>query len=225
MVQHLPTQLTSLSLGMFKFTRKYRLGNRPQILPTLTFLSLCDVSFQGAVRDYLRCPKLEELSYHDFAAELQLVEEGAELDEDFARVLFDEPFFRGVPELKSITFRGLIVDGVLVNILEGCSLLHTLELEDCLMLGFIPSFSKSINHKACFPSLKTIKLETLWPEDAKVSYRGFVDECRVKRPQMWFSGNAKSPLPSLLEVPITPYSQVDGNSSDSTSFQTDSDDD
>jgi hypothetical protein len=202
MTGSIPSQLTKLFLGSVRFPQIPPSGNPPQYLPVLRTLELQDVVFSGLVRNYLHCPKLVELSCHyseENSAHDALQRKRGHYRDPVQR-LFDESFFRGVPNLESIVLHGLTLGVTLAGILQSCPLLHTMRVEDCGMRRFVLSFANYIGHKKPFPSLKVLTIDDSWPMKFDTSYEEFHEHCGLKRPQLWITGNER------IEIPYPPVS-------------------
>jgi hypothetical protein len=201
----IPVQLTKLFLGSVKFPQIPPSGNPPQYLPELRVLELQGVVFDGRVRDYLRCPKLVELSYR--CSEGKFVDDTTERKQhhyrDLVQDLFDESFFRGVPNLEYLFLHGLTLDAVLADFLKSCPLLHTMIVEDCQMKEFILSFASYIGDEKPFPSLKVLRIDDSWPMKFNTLYQEFHEYCRIKRSQLWITGNERI---EIVYPPVSPFS-------------------
>jgi hypothetical protein len=200
MTRSIPTQLTKLFLGSVTFSQDPPSGSPLQYLPVLRTLELQDVVFDGPIQNYFHCPKLVELSYR--YSEAKFVHDGLErkrqLYRGLAQGLFDESFFRGVPNLECIRLHGLILDGVFAGHLQSCPLLHKIRLKDCRIKEFIISFGNSISDEKRFPSLKVLRIDDSWPAKLNASYEQFQRFCRSKRPQLWITGNEQIDKSSQL---------------------------
>ncbi|PVG01768.1 hypothetical protein CPB86DRAFT_57820 [Serendipita vermifera] len=192
MTASIPSQLTSLTLGLVSLTVDALPSRVPHSLPVLTKLELEDVNFDGPVRKYLRCPKVKQLIYRATADDIPLdsdSEEGKNHYGDLARQLFDAHFFKSVPHLETVSLDGLKLDGDLVTILQSCNHLQSLMIEDCQISEFLTPLTESFGKKESFPSVVEVRIDDSWPIEVEMTFDEFTSRCRVQRPATWISGN------------------------------------
>jgi hypothetical protein len=191
----LSNQLTNLALKMVAFTYNSRPNRQPQLLPRLRDLELENVAVQGFFQDYIICPKLETLSFRYAPDELDptLVDMvPARFKDELSHKLwevFNEAFFQGVPNLKSISVLGLYLDSFFLSNLQPCTVLETLVIEECSIQDLVPYFFEYLRK---LPSLTTVRIDDSWPRGSNKSYREFIRECPVERPGMCIYGNGRS---------------------------------
>jgi hypothetical protein len=188
------TQLTKLSLTMIAFTYNSRPNGQPQLLPRLRSLELENVFIQGLFQDYIICPELETLSFCYAPDELDpiLVDRvPVELKDELSHKIgevFDEEFFQGVPNLKSISVFGLHLDSSFLFDLQPCMQLETLVMEECSIQDLIPCL---IEYLRKLPSLMNIRIDDSWPRRSNKSYQQFIKDCLKERPGICIYGNGQ----------------------------------
>jgi hypothetical protein len=207
MTGSIPSQLTKLFLGSIRFPPIPPSSNLPQSLPALRTLELQDVVSSGLIQDYLRCPKLVELSCRCSKGNSgrDVLERRRGHYRYPVQRLFDESFFRGVPNLESILLHGLTLGVIPASIPQSCPLLHTMRVEDCEMRKFLLSFANYIRDEKTFPSLRVLRIDDSWPMNLNTSYEQFHEYCRLKRPQLWITGNER------IEIAYPPVSSFSNN--------------
>jgi hypothetical protein len=181
------TQLTKLA-----FTYDSRPNGQPQLLPRLKNLELENVVVQGFFQDHMICPELETLSFRYAPDKVDpgLVNIGFE-DELSRRLweVFNEAFFQGVPNLKSVSVLGLYLDSSFLSNLQPCTVLESLVMEECSIQDLIPHFLEYLKN---FPFLTTVRIDDSWPRGSNKSYREFIGDCLAERPGMCIYGNGQS---------------------------------
>jgi hypothetical protein len=186
-----PSSIDQVFIGLVNFTIDSLPGRKPHSLPVLTSLGFEDVKFDGPVRKYFQCPKLREISYRATTDGEPEREDEKNHYEDPVSTLFDEPFFRAVPNLEAISLEGLTLDNSFVTILQSCLHLQSLAVDDCRMKEFISPFTKSLEDAAFFPSLTKFQIDGSWPAEPDMSYEDFVRNCIAKRSAMRIFGNER----------------------------------
>ncbi|PVG01782.1 hypothetical protein CPB86DRAFT_823378 [Serendipita vermifera] len=192
-ISTLPNQLTKLVLGNVKFTR----GQGPHHLPDLISMELEDVVFEGLVQQYFNCPKLRWLHFSTSIYD-PIFHSINKFNHYKASAweLFDRSFFRGVPNLESLSLHGLLLDIIFAATLEVIPLLRNLNLEDCRVEQFIHWFLRSLQNPEAFPSLNLVQVDNSWPIESDISFPEFARAAIGLRPDVRMSGNGRVELAS-----------------------------
>ncbi|PVG01772.1 hypothetical protein CPB86DRAFT_57876 [Serendipita vermifera] len=189
---NLPDDLTTLNLACVVFTLNSLSCGQRQCLPCLTSLILEDVIFIGPFRKYFHCPRLRYLSYvvsPDVRGNENIVEGRKKYYKTPIRETFDDTFFRDSSGLFTLFLGGTTMDTALVRTLAGCPMLHTLRMQDCLIVDFIHPFMEQLEDITKFPSLKLLSIDNSWPGEIYISYEEFTAKCSSKRPHLDITGN------------------------------------
>lgn len=179
---------------MIALTYDSRPKDQPQLLPCLTRMKLENVLVQGVVKEYIICPRLEQLHFRYALEELEHLSVDGEMDEIEEECstelldVFDEEFFEGAPNLKVVSVAGVFLEESFLSNLRPSALLETLVIEDCDIDGLILCF---IDYLSTLPSLETIQIVNSWPEHSTVSYPEFIKGCRTERPTVCIYGSGK----------------------------------
>jgi hypothetical protein len=188
------SQLTNLTLKVVTFTYNSRPNRQPQLLPRLRNLELENVAVQGNFQDYIICPKLETLSFRYAPDELDptlvdIVAVGfkGELSHKLWEV-FNEAFFQGVPNLKSVSVLGLYLDSSFLSNLRPCTVLESLVMEECSIQDLVPHF---LEYLIKLPSLTAVRIDDSWPQHLNISYREFIRSSVAEKPGMCIYGNGR----------------------------------
>jgi hypothetical protein len=181
----IPSQLTKLELSLVIFTLDSLPGGQRHSLPCLTSLALEEVIFIGPVRKFFHCPRLEKLRYVASPDET----EGSPTVEGYKdhymapiEEVLDEAFFRETPVLSSIFLHATALCDDLKSSLGSCPVLHSLEILDCPLEGFIEPFLENLQDTKYFPSLQRLCIDDSWPTKFDMSYDEFAARCRSEQP-------------------------------------------
>jgi hypothetical protein len=198
----LPTQLSHLDLTELTFFGKSLLPNYPLEMPNLTTLKLTASNFEGHMQKYLSFPKLKSL-YLDYVSFISLSDTRPmeEQDMETAQLFSDETFFRKIPDLELLSLRRMPLDAKLIASLQCCSRLREIVIDMCLVQGFIPSLTTSLEDSHSFPSLSTLTINYSWSDALSLPFTDFVKHYTSQRPGLFVLGNEK-PYPKRPQPPV-----------------------
>jgi hypothetical protein len=109
--------------------------------------------------------------------------EGDELDQLFS----DTRFLQGSPRLETMTIDTMTIDGNLVQGLESCTLLKTLNLNYCYFSRFVPRFLERLQSNGFVPALDTLSTVGSWANNSRMSFEEFRWHFAAKRPNVTLS--------------------------------------
>jgi hypothetical protein len=180
-----PVHLTEMILGHLAVTTSMIPDENPLFMPNLTTLTLETLTCQGSLQRYFLFPKLTHLHIKRafFSFDYNEPDEEEEIRIASAQLLCDGPFFRGVPKLEYLSLRGMTINGEFVTGIQSCLLLWGVDLVDCSIEEFIPSFLSSLSGKK-FRTLQSMDLSYSWPKKSDTGYKQFIARCTAERPQL-----------------------------------------
>jgi hypothetical protein len=183
-----PTSLISLTLKR-DILSTVGLGNAlPCVLPNLTTLRLLGTRIQGPFRNYFKVPRLRHLcisSVSSYPPEKSnrfgyQTDSSAPFD-----VIFDPPFFQGIPDLESLAIKSTTVEPHVPSNLQVCSQLQRLDLHYGAINESIFSFIEHFLDVASSPSLKTFTITCReWPQRYPMSYSDLIRHRAAQRPHL-----------------------------------------
>jgi hypothetical protein len=185
----LPRQLDFLLLQSVYFIQR---PNQPHLLAHLTSLQFGSTTLEHPLQDYIAFPNLQHLEVWSVRFDTSEDDENHNTEEDFTPSNSEQTFLREVPKLMTISIRLMKIGSSLIRLLQSCSQLESMTIEDCNAETFIPSFLDSLDHKDSFPSLETFCIIRSWSQRPKFSHKKFVTRCAAKRPDITISGDKKS---------------------------------
>jgi hypothetical protein len=211
----LPSQLTTLRLGRIVFTPESLQHGQRHALPCLTSLMVRDIILFGPMSKYFHCPKLDHLSYNIYPRDFILANAiDVQKSPYHAPILetFDKTFFQETLALRSIIFAGTTMDEAVVPFLASCPILHSLEMRDCRIEGFIFPFLETLQNAKCFPAMRTLHFEYSWPAQLELSYEEFVAQCNSLRRGIQVSCERREDfLAAFYELELDPYPNSDAD--------------
>jgi hypothetical protein len=188
----IPRQLTTLRLEKIIFTPESLRGSQRQFLPFLSSLTLVDIVFLGPMRQYFHFPKLNSLCYSIVTSNLAWDTTMEGIKNPFwssIQETFDTAFFQENLALEKISFEGIQLDEAVVTILASCPALHTLEIKESGIDGFICPFLERLSDEEYLPSLQMLGINCSWSPLYSLSYGEFMTECRSTRPRVVIFGD------------------------------------
>jgi hypothetical protein len=184
-VTSLLTRLTTLTLSLFELTiNNSSPTHPPHLLPYLTTLTLHKVNLRVPLHQCLKLPRLRNLSL----SEVGHVGEGApwmlkKANDTAIRLL--ESFFQGIPELETLALLTFPLNVRMVTALQALPRLAELTIGGCSINNSLLLIVEPLMDEKSFPSLVSFNIGfDVLERNIHISYKAFVERCRIKRPKL-----------------------------------------